>query len=458
MLEKVLAKAEEMLPESIDRLFALLRIESISTDHHYARRCHEAAEWLARDLAGIGFAASVRETPGHPIVVGHQAVEGRPRALFYAHYDVQPADPLEEWKTPPFSPEIVTLPDGRAAIAARGASDDKGQLMTFVEAVRAWHAVTGSIPVGVTVCLEGEEESGSTNLRPFLEKHAGEFAADVAMICDTGMWDRKRPAITTSLRGLVGEQVTVFAADRDLHSGMFGGAARNPIHVLAAIVAALHDENGRVTVPDFYDGVDDIPAEVAEQWRTLGFVETDFLGEIGLSIPAGERDRTVLEKIWARPTAEVNGIFGGYTGEGFKTVIPAHASAKISFRLVGDQDPIKVRENFRAFVNARVPGDCRVEFKGFGASGAVRLPVDGAWMTRARKALADEWGVEPALVGSGGSIPVAGDFKAVLGLSPLMIGFALDDDRIHSPNEKYDVDSYRRGIRSWIRILAALAE
>lgn len=458
MLERVLAEADRGLPDSIERLRQLLRIESISTDPRYARECHRAAEWIAHELAGIGFAASVRETPGHPFVIGHQPVAGRPTALFYAHYDVQPADPPGEWKTPPFEPVIETLSDGRKVIVARGASDDKGQLMTFVEAARAWHAVTGSIPVGVTVCLEGEEESGSPNLRPFLERHAAELNADVAMICDTGMWSRERPAITISLRGLVGEEVTVFAADRDLHSGMFGGAARNPIQLLSTILASLHDSEGRVTIPGFYEGVPEVSAEVMAQWRTLGFEEDNFLGEIGLSIPAGERGRTVLEKIWARPTAEVNGIFGGYTGDGFKTVIPAHATAKISFRLVGDQDPSKVREAFRAFVSKQIPGDCRVEFTSFGASGAVHLPADGPWMQRARGALAEEWGAEPALVGSGGSIPVAGDFKQVLGLSPLMIGFALDDDRIHSPNEKYDVESYHRGIRSWVRILAAFAD
>jgi acetylornithine deacetylase/succinyl-diaminopimelate desuccinylase-like protein len=278
----------------------------------------------------------------------------------------------------------------------------------------------------------------------------------VALICDTGMWSRERPAVTIMLRGLVGEEVTITAADRDLHSGMFGGPARNPIHVLADIIAALHDSDGRVTLPGFYDGVGEIPAPVKSQWDELGFNPAEFLGEVGLSIPAGEKGRTVLEQIWSRPTCEVNGISGGYTGQGFKTVLPAKAQAKFSFRLVGDQDPAAIRESFRAFVRGRVPADCKVAFTGHGGSPAVKLPFDGEHMQRARKALSDEWGIEPAMVGGGGSIPVAGDFKRVLNLDALMIGFGLDDDRIHSPNEKYDLASFHRGTRSWARVLAGL--
>ncbi|MCR4281682.1 MAG: M20/M25/M40 family metallo-hydrolase [Bauldia sp.] len=456
MLDTVLKRIDDNLAASLDRLFALLRIDSISTDPAYGDSCRRAADWLVAELTGIGFEASARPTAGHPIVVGHHAGRG-PHALFYAHYDVQPADPLALWETPPFEPTMVTAPDGRKWIAARGAADDKGQLMTFVEAARAWKEVTGSLPLRVTVCLEGEEETGGTNLRPFLEANAAELKADIALICDTGMWDRKRGAITTSLRGLVGQEVVVTASDRDLHSGMYGSAARNPIHVLSAMLAALHDEDGRVTLPGFYDGVDELPPEIRRQRDGLGFDAAEFLGDVGLSIPAGERGRSVLEQIWSRPTAEVNGIVGGYTGQGFKTVIPSQARAKVSFRLVGDQEPAKIAASFRDFVRARLPADCKVEFISHGGSRAVRLPFDGPWLARARRALADEWGADPALVGSGGSIPVAGDFREVLGLNALMIGFGLDDDRIHSPNEKYDLSSFHGGIRSWARILAAFA-
>jgi acetylornithine deacetylase/succinyl-diaminopimelate desuccinylase-like protein len=455
MLDDVLRWVDDNLPASLDRLFALLRIESISTDPAHGGSVREAAEWLSRDLNAIGFGASVRATAGHPVVVGHHDGPG-PHALFYGHYDVQPVDPIDLWESPPFEPRIVTRPDGRKWIAARGASDDKGQLMTFVEAVRAWKAVTGKLPIRVTMLLEGEEESGSTNLKPFLKANAAELKADIALVCDTGMWSRDRPAITTSLRGLVAEEVTVVAANRDLHSGMYGGAARNPIHVLAGILAALHDDSGRVTIPGFYDGVSEVASDVKAQWVGLDFDDAEFLREIGLSIPSGEAGRPVLEQIWARPTAEVNGVWGGYTKPGFKTVIASEASAKVSFRLVGDQDPVKIAASFRAFVNARLPADCTARFVAYGGNRAQRLPLDGPWLPRAAKALAAEWGREPVLMGAGGSIPVVGDFQETLGLNSVMVGFALDDDRIHSPNEKYDLESFHRGIRSWARILAAL--
>jgi acetylornithine deacetylase/succinyl-diaminopimelate desuccinylase-like protein len=370
---------------------------------------------------------------------------------------VQPVDPLVEWQAPPFEPRIVTV-DGRKRIVARGASDDKGQLLTFVEACRAWMKVAGALPVNVSMILEGEEESGSANLAPFLAANAEELRADVALVCDTAMWSPTRPAVTIMLRGLVGEEFVVNAADRDLHSGLFGGAARNPNHVVADIVAGLHDADGRVTLPGFYDGVADLPAGVRAIWDSLGFDAAAFLGGVGLAVPAGEAGRAVLEQVWARPTAEVNGMIGGYTGEGFKTVIPAKASAKVSFRLVGGQDPERIRESFRAYVRSKVPADCSVSFTPHGGSPALQLPYDGAYLDAARKALADEWGVEAGLVGSGGSIPVVGMLKENLGMDSLMIGFALDDDRIHSPNEKYELASFRGGIRSWARVLAALAD
>lgn len=458
MLDQVLNAIDEDIDASLERLFALLRIESISTDPAYAAAVRRAADWLAGDLAGIGFDAAVRPTPGHPMVVAHDpAPPSGPHVLFYGHYDVQPVDPLGEWKFPPFEPQVVTV-DGRKRIVARGASDDKGQLLTFVEACRAWKKVAGSLPVNVSIVLEGEEESGSANLQPFLAANAGELRADVALVCDTAMWSPGRPAITIMLRGLVGEEFVVTAADRDLHSGLFGGAARNPNHVVADIVAGLHDGEGRVTLPGFYDGVEDLPGEIRQIWDSLGFDPAAFLGGVGLDLPAGEVGRSVLEQVWARPTCEVNGMIGGYTGEGFKTVIPAKASAKVSFRLVGRQDPERIREAFRAYVRSRVPADCTVSFIPHGGSPALQLPHDGRFLERAREALADEWGIEPGLIGSGGSIPVVGMFKQALGMDSLMIGFALDDDRIHSPNEKYELASFRGGIRSWARVLAALAE
>ncbi|RMD48809.1 MAG: M20/M25/M40 family metallo-hydrolase [Alphaproteobacteria bacterium] len=455
-LEAVLAHADAGLDDALERLKALLRIPSISTDPAHAGDCRAAAEWLAADLAALGAEAEVCPTPGHPMVLASGAPAGDgPRLLFYGHYDVQPVDPLDLWDGDPFEPVMIDTPRG-PAIRARGASDDKGQLMTFIEAARAWIAVTGALPCPVTVFLEGEEESGSPSLVPFLEAERARLAADLALICDTGLMGES-PAIVTMLRGLLGEEVVIRGADRDLHSGMYGGLARNPIHVLARILADLHDADGRVTLPGFYDGVEELPAEILRQWDALGFDARAFLGEVGLAEPAGERGRRPLEMIWSRPTAEVNGIAGGYAGPGFKTVLPAEARAKVSFRLVGRQDPLAIREAFRAFVRERLPGDCRAEFADHGASPASVMRTDHPAFEAARLALGAEWGREAAFVGCGGSIPVAGYFQSILGTDSLLTGFARDDDNIHAPNEKYDLESFRRGIRSWIRILDAIA-
>ena len=457
-LETVLNDIDVDRDNALERLFAWLRIPSISTDPAYAGHCRAAAEWLKAHLDALGFDASVRDTPGHPVVVAHSRNgAGAPHVLFYGHYDVQPVDPLEQWQTPPFEPRLTTLPDGRDAITARGACDDKGQVMTFIEACRAWKAMTGALPVGVTILIEGAEEDGSKFLPEFVAANRDELKADVALVCDTGMWDGKTPAITTSLRGLVYEEIIVRCADRDLHSGLFGGAARNPVHVLAGIIADLHDEHGRVTVPGFYDGVRETPPAVLEQWRRLNLTPDEFLGQVGLKLPAGETDRILIEQIQSRPTCDVNGIVGGYTGIGAKTVIAAEASAKISFRLVGDQDPQAISDAFKAFVRARIPADCSVEFVKHKGSAALAVSYDMPALRQAKAALHDEWGREPVIIGSGGSIPIVGDFKRTLGLDTLLVGFALDDDRVHSPNEKYDLTSFHKGARSWARILAALA-
>jgi acetylornithine deacetylase/succinyl-diaminopimelate desuccinylase-like protein len=459
-LDTVLERIDRDLDASLERLFALLRIQSVSTDPAYKQQCKAAAEHVAADLRTIGFASEVRPTEGHPVVVGKSGngkADGKPRVLFYGHYDVQPVDPIELWTTPPFEPRIEVLPGGRKIIIARGACDDKGQAMTFVEACRAYKAVTGSLPLPITMMIEGEEECGSKNLFGFVRDHADEFKLDLALVCDTGMWDSKTPAITTSLRGLVYEEVKLTCADRDLHSGLFGGAAQNPLRVLSHVLADLHDAQGRVTIPGFYDGVTELPADIKADLAALNLTAEQFLGQVGLKQPAGEQGRMLIEQIATRPTAEINGIVGGYTGEGAKTVIPGKASAKVSFRLVGQQDPKKIREAFRAFVKARLPIDCTVEFANFADSPALQLPFDNPALDKARAALAQEWGRKAVTIGAGGSIPIVGEFKSVLGMDSLMVGFALDDDRVHSPNEKFDLTSFHKGIRSWARILDALA-
>jgi acetylornithine deacetylase/succinyl-diaminopimelate desuccinylase-like protein len=454
----VLDQIDANLDQSLERLYELLRIRSISTDPAFAADCRKAAEWLVADLKSIGFEASVRDTPNHPMVVAHH--EGpspdAPHVLFYGHYDVQPVDPLNLWEDDPFDPKLKELSPGRKVITGRGSSDDKGQLMLFVEACRAYKQVHGKLPCKVSILFEGEEESGSPSLKPFLEANAAELKADFAMVCDTGMWDRTTPAICVGLRGMVGEEVVVHAADRDLHSGEFGGAAANPIRILTKVLADMHDETGRVTIPGFYDGVEETPTQVLKSWEALGETTENFLGEVGLSIPSGEKGRSVLELTWARPTAEFNGIIGGYTGDGFKTVIPAKASAKVSCRLVHKQDPDKIRAAFRDFVRARIPADCSVEFHQHGSGPAIQLSYDSPFLIKAQHALTDEWEKPAVTIAMGGSIPIVGDFQTFLGMESLLVGFALVDDRIHSPNEKYDLSSFHKGQRSWARILDAL--
>jgi acetylornithine deacetylase/succinyl-diaminopimelate desuccinylase-like protein len=458
-LQPVLDHIDADFDNSLARLFDLLRIKSISADPAFAEDCKKAANHLAKDIETLGFKAEVRPTAGHPAIVAKaNGNAGRPHVLFYGHYDVQPVDPLNLWHRPPFEPVVTDHADGRKIIVARGAEDDKGQLMTFIEACRAWKKVTGSLPVDVTILIEGEEEVGSKNFVPFIEGIKDELKADFALVCDTGMWDPNTPAITTSLRGLMYDEVTIKAANRDLHSGVFGGGAHNPIRVLTNILGGLFDDNGRITIPGFYNGVKDLPPDILAQWKSLNLTPESFLKPIGLSIPAGEKDRLLIEQVSSRPTCDINGIIGGYTGEGSKTVIPAQASAKVSFRLVEGQDPQKIKQAFRDYVTSRLPGDCKAVFTEHSSGAAIALDWNMKPLAAAKRALTDEWGKEALLVGSGASIPIVTDFKRTLGLDSLLVGFGLDDDNIHSPNEKYDLKSFHKGIRSWARILAALAE
>lgn len=454
-LDAVLAKIDENLPDATERLLNLLRIPSISTDPAFKRDCDDAADWLVADLRNLGADASKRVTTGHPMVVGHVDGDG-PHLLFYGHYDVQPVDPLDLWDTPPFEPAIEDTDKGQV-IRGRGSSDDKGQLMTFIEACRAWKEVHGTLPCKITFFFEGEEESGSPSLVPFMVENAKELTTDIALICDTGLFECTIPSIITMLRGLVAEEIIIKGPDRDLHSGMYGGVAMNPIRVLSKIITGLHDTTGRITLPGFYDAVPELEDEIRAQWQGLGFDHAKFLGDVGLSVPAGEQDRTPLEMIWSRPTCDVNGIWGGYAGDGFKTVLPAEAGAKISFRLVGQQDPDAIHAAFETYVRSCLPEDYTVEFPLGKGSKASQMSIDDPAFEKARKALSDEWPNPAAYVGCGGSIPIAGHFKDILGVDAMLIGFGKDDDQIHSPNEKYDMESFHKGTRSWARILEALS-
>jgi acetylornithine deacetylase/succinyl-diaminopimelate desuccinylase-like protein len=459
-LGRVLDRLAHDEAAALERLFRLLAIPSVSTDPAHHEACIEAAECCAEALSEIGFDARVEPTLGKPMVVGHWRAKARERAplrvLFYGHYDVQPPDPLEEWSAPPFDPRLAEDPRYGTIIVARGASDDKGQLMTFIEACRAWLNEHGELPVDVSVLIEGEEESGSPSLAPFLAAHGEELKADIALVCDTGQWDADTPAITAFLRGLAFSEVTITGPSRDLHSGLYGGPACNPLRVLAEILAALHDDQGRIAIPGFYDDVrQPLPSELAA-WRALGFDEAGFLGGIGLSEPAGETGFSVLEQLWSRPTAEINGIVGGYGGPGTKTVIPAHATAKLSFRLVPGQSPRRILDGLHRFVENLLPADASASFKGDGGSPAVGFDTRAPAFRATSRALEAEWGKPPIIVGCGASIPIVESFRSRLDMDALLVGFALDDDRIHSPNEKYNLQSFNKGARSWARILAEL--
>lgn len=450
-----LSHIDATMDDRLARLFDFIRIPSISTDPEYAPQVAQAAKWLAQTLQDMGADAKVHPTTGHPMVVGHlEGPADAPHVLFYGHYDVQPPDPLELWNTDPFEPVLVPV-DGDTHIVGRGASDDKGALMTFVEACRALIETDGSLPIRVSFLFEGEEESGSRSLPGFLETAADELACDVVLVCDTDMWDRDTPAVTTMLRGLVGQEMTIQSGDRDLHSGMFGNAAANALTVMSDVLASLRTDSGGVAVAGFYDGVCDLPVETADAWASLPFDETGFLENVGLSVPAGEAGLSVLHQVWARPSCEIHGLWGGYTEPGFKTVIPCEAHAKLSFRLVAGQDPKEIRAAFQAHVHAKLPADCSVSFKDHGLSPAWAMDANNPFLTPTLDALADEWG-RSTTCGTGGSIPIIGALRDALGVDALLVGFGRFDNRIHSPNEKYDLSSFRGGMRSWVRIIKGL--
>jgi acetylornithine deacetylase/succinyl-diaminopimelate desuccinylase-like protein len=472
-IDQALAWLDSNNEAGVARLCDWLRIPSISTDPKYAPEVRRAAEWCAAHLRASGIEAEVKDAvdkhgkPGHPIVYAH--VEGDadykgPHVLFYGHYDVQPVDPVNLWESDPFEPVIRDAragePGGRR-IVARGAVDDKGQVMTFLEAMRAWKETTGKAAGGVrmTILIEGEEESGSVSLEPFVRAHASELKrCDVCLISDTGMLGRGKPAITYGVRGMAYTEVILHGSNQDLHSGLWGGRCPNPITELARVLAQLHDKKRRVTIPGFYDDVVALTRKERENWKALKFNAKAALKQIGLPPAAdvGEQGFTAMEREWGRPTAELNGIIGGYTGPGAKTVIPSHASAKVSFRLVADQNPAKITKAFFKWCKERTPPGCRWEFIDHHGGLGVTTPIDSPAMQAARRALKRATKKEPALIKSGGSIPVAGMLKEKLGIDTIFMGFGLDDDRVHSPNEKFELSCYEMGARAHVAMIDEL--
>lgn len=443
--------------DALDRLFEFMKIQSVSTDAIYANECVRAAEWLVDELQDIGFDARVVPSECHPFVLGRgPLIPNAPTVLFYGHYDVQPASIDDGWDKPPFEPTIVQR-DGRSVIHGRGAADDKGQLMTFVEACRTL-VRSGEMPVNVIMFIEGEEEIGSPSLENFLRKHSVELNADLALICDTSMLDRDTPAIGCQLRGFVGEIVKIRAANQELHSGNYGGLIRNPAQVLAEVISSIRDESGAITLPGFYDNIPELPMELVQDWEKLAYIGSELLSDVGLSIPAGEKARSALEQVWSRPCFEINSLWSGYLGDGFKTVLPAEATARLSFRLVAGQVPEHIRDSFRSAVRKLIPKDCEVTFEAYGSVAATHLDVTRPEIEIAREATREYWDNPCVLIGMGGSIPIVGALKSNLNMDSLLLGFGQIDDQIHGQNEKLDLECFQKGILVWKKFLKGLGD
>jgi acetylornithine deacetylase/succinyl-diaminopimelate desuccinylase-like protein len=434
-------------------LFDYLRIPSVSTEPERAADTRRAAQFTADACARLGFEAQLHETPRHPIVTARSPeVPGAPRVLIYGHYDVQPADPLELWSHDPFDPRIE---DG--AIIARGASDDKGQLYAHVKGVEALLRVDGTLPLNVTFVVEGEEEIGSPNLPAFVEAQRDLLAADVVVISDGAMVAPRTPTITYGVRGLMYATVRVRGAARDLHSGSYGGGVPNALQALVSLLAALKDDDGRVTVPGFYDDVVDIDGAEREQLARVPFSEEAFRSDAGVNATPGEAGYGLLERLWARPTLDVNGLSGGFQGEGSKTVIAAHGMAKISCRLVPDQDPHDIFAKVEAHLRTLAPAGIEVALEPEGMGFPAMTPLESGPVRAACDALRTVWGRDVVFARTGGTIPVVADFQRVLGADPVLVDFGLDDDRVHSPNERFQVENYLNAVRVSAELLRALA-
>ena len=432
-------------------LFEWLRMASIGTDSAYDAEVRKTGNWLADKFRAIDLKTEVIETVGHPIVYAESPkVEGAPTVLVYGHYDVQPPDPLDLWKTPPFEP---TVRDGK--VYARGATDDKGQMITHLFGVETWKATKGDLPVQVKFLIEGEEESGSKGMNEFLAGKydkdvpvAEKIAADIAVISDCSQYAPGQPAITYGLRGITYFQVNLTGPNRDLHSGAFGGTVTNPANALTKMLAALIDENGRVQIPGFYDGIQSLSEREREQFASLGFSDDEYMEELGVTGMTGEKGFTTLERRWARPTFDINGLWSGYQGEGAKTVLPAKAGAKFSFRLVPNQSVDTVVSNLEKMLREMCPPGIELEFiSRHGAPGFV-LPLDSPFMEAAARAIEQGFGTKPVFVRSGGSIPVVNTFSQLLGIDTLLLGWGQDDDNPHSPNEKFSLKDFHYGIKS----------
>ncbi len=458
MLDRVLQTIESRKSQSITALKEWLAIPSVSTKPEHAPDMQRAAQWLADQLKFGGLDVSIMQTGGAPAVVAKNKHEkNRPTILVYGHYDVQPPEPLDLWTTPAFEPTVRKDENGYDAIYARGAVDDKGQVWCHAEAILAWQAHTG-LPINITLLIEGEEEIGSTHLEEFIRKHKDGLRADLCLISDTDQFARGLPAITYGLRGLVYEEIFLTGADHDLHSGGYGGAVPNPANVLCQIIASLHNPDGTVNIPGFYEDVETMKDPEKQLWAKLPLDEQKLADELKLANLSGERGFNVLERLWVRPTLDVNGLTAGYQGNGAKTVIASKASAKVSMRLVPNQNPQKIREAFERTVRERSAKNVKVEFQNYGCADPVVVPIDNRATQLAGEALQIGFEQASTFQRCGGTIPVVGTIKKVLGIDTLLVGFGLPDDRVHAPNEKFDLDALYKGTRTCAALYQALTK
>lgn len=422
----------------------LLRIPSVSADSRHKEDMRQAAQWVFSQFESLGLAVETVETAGHPIVYAESpAVEGAPTVLVYGHYDVQPPDPLDEWISPPFEP---TVRNGN--VYARGATDDKGQMLTHVKSAQAVLATSGKLPIQLKYLIEGEEEVGSENIEHFLESRREQLACDVVVISDTSQFGPGRPAITYGLRGIAYFEIRLTGPKQDLHSGTFGGAVTNPLNTMAKMLAALVDGDGRIQIPGYYDDVVELSKQERDQFAALPFDESSFMKQIGVGGLSGEAGFTTLERRWARPTHDVHGFWGGYSGEGAKTVLPCRAGAKFSFRLVPNQDPKKIGKSLEQMLRSLCPPGIELELIDLHGAPGVLVPLDNPFMSAAAKAIERGFGTAPVFIREGGSIPIVNAFAEKLGANTLLLGWGLDDDNTHSPNEKFCLADFHRGIKA----------
>jgi acetylornithine deacetylase/succinyl-diaminopimelate desuccinylase-like protein len=434
-------------------LLELLRIPSVSADSRLASETRRAADWLTNHFSQIGLQAKRIDTAGHPLVYAESPpVAGAPVVLVYGHYDVQPPDPLDEWITPPFEP---TIREGN--VYARGATDDKGQMLTHVKSVEAWLATEGSLPLQVKFLIEGEEEVGSEQLEKYLVDHGEQLACDCVVISDTSQFAPGVPAITYGLRGIAYFELRLTGPSQDLHSGVFGGAVANPATALAKILAGLTDAEGRVTLAGFYDDVDALSEREQAEFASLPFDEERFQRQLGVTSLAGEKGFTTLERRWARPACDINGIWGGYQGEGAKTVLPARAGAKFSFRLTPHQDPVRITASLRDYVQASCPPGIRLELVEFHGAPGVVMPLDSPYLEAAAAAIEHGFGCRPVFIREGGSIPIVNKFADCLNAEVLLLGWGQNDDNPHSPNEKFSLPDFHRAIAASAALWPSLA-